>query len=191
MGGRAVDVGDAGFLFATGNQGTLSFNEHVVTNNGATEKKLHDKKKFAAAMRLGTNGVVDFEGTPSAGVLTMNKLMSFNAPSRTASFGQYADFGMDGAGQKFPLRVKGGSSASTASIGFGHVATYEGLLGSTEDIVYLANRDEKHYLAFPHKDGHLCIGTQTATEELTLRGDRQMPMCTLPAPNRLLLLRSP
>jgi len=171
--GRSMNIGDGGFIFSTGTVGTLSFNEHVVTANGQTEKKLQSKEKYGCSLRLGTNGVVEFEGTPKKGAVAMDKIVGIDGPNRKAFFAKTVDFGMDGAGTRFPLRVKGGTSASTASIGFGHIESYNGLLGSTEDIVYLANRDEKHYLAFQHTDGHLGIGTQTATEELTIRSSQK------------------
>jgi hypothetical protein len=167
--GRSVNVGDTGFIYTTGDEGTLSFNEHVVTTGGYSQKKLHDKTAFAAALRLGNNGKVGFHGTAAEGTLTMSKLMTFDAPNAQAIFEKYADFGMSSTGAKFPLRVKGGSAASQAAIAFGHLGNNMGLLGSTSNMVFLATKDEKKFIAVQHQDGFVGIGTTTPSETLTIK----------------------
>lgn len=169
--GRSVDLGGFGFLYTTGLEGTLSFNEYIVTTQGQQEKKLHDKKAYAASLRLGNDGVVKFEGTANKGVLNMARLATFNAPLSTITLDKYADFGMQGAaeGRKFPLRVKGGSDTQKSTIAFGHLSNSMGLIGSTSEFAFISTVDEKKFLALSHKDGRVGIGTTTPTEELTIR----------------------
>lgn len=170
---RTGNIGDAGFLFSTGQMGTVSFNEHLVTIEGQTVKKLHDKKAYAAAVRFGSSGTVDFEGTAQLGNIKMGKLMSLNAPANKVTFEKYSDFGMNGAGSiKFPLRVKGGSREQQSTVAFGHMSNSMGRLGANSKMVFLANYNEKHFLAAQHNNGHVGIGTTTATEELTIRTEK-------------------
>jgi len=168
--GRSGNIGDTGFLFSTDKMGTVSFNEHVVTTDGQTQRKLHNKKAYAAAVRFGSSGTVDFEGTSQVGNIKMGKLMSFSAPENKVTFEKFTDFGMDGEGStKFPLRVMGGSKDQQSTVSFGHMENSMGRLGSTSEKVFLSTYDEKHFLNIQHKNGHIGIGTDAATEELTIR----------------------
>lgn len=169
--GRSVDMGEHGFAYTTGNQGTISFNEYLVTAQGMQEKKLHNKKQYAAAMRFGNDGTVTFEGTAEAGVLKMTRLMTVDPAGGKTTFEKFSDFGMQSTSgsTKFPLRVKGGSEAKKATIAFGHIPTSMGLLGSTKDYTFLGTRDEQKFLALQHADGKVGMGTTTASEDLTIR----------------------
>jgi len=170
--GHSANLGDGGFLHSTGSGGSLTFNEHIVTIGGTTQTKLHDKNAFAAALRMGKNGVVSFQGTASKGTLTMSKLLTLDAPKSRATFEKYADFGMSSTGIKFPLRVKGGSGTNQATIAFGHLGNSMGLLGSNSDMAFLASSDEKKFIAVQHKDGFVGIGTTTPTEALTIKSTK-------------------
>lgn len=168
--GRSVDLGGFGFLYSTNGQGTVSFNEYVVATGGQHVKKLHDKKAFATSLRLGNDGVVEFEGTAHAGVLKMSKLMKINSPLKTVTFEKFANFGMSGgSGQQFPLRVKGGSDTQKSTIAFGHMDNSMGLVGSTSEFAYIGAKDEKKFICIAHSGGKVGFGTTTPTEELTIK----------------------
>jgi hypothetical protein len=191
--GRSVDLGAHGFMYTTGNQGTVSFNEYIVTSQGMQEKKLHNKKQYAAAMRFGNDGTTIFEGTAEPGVLKMTKLMTIDPAASKTTFEKFSDFGMQSASgaTRFPLRVKGGTDTKKASIGFGHVTTSMGLLGSTKDFAFLGTSDEQKYLALQHADGKVGMGTTTPTDDLTIRtlkSDSDIHFTSSKTPGKVALL---
>merc|ERR1712127_396815 len=110
-----------------------------------------------------------FEGSASAGVLKMSKLMSINPSKGHVTFEKYADIGLTSETGHLPLRVKGGDAKQKSTIAFGHLGRSVGLLGSTSKFVFLGTRDEKKFVALQHADAHVGIGTTTAPEELTVR----------------------
>jgi hypothetical protein len=140
-----------------------------VSKDGQQQVKLHNKKEFACAMRLHNDGTMHFEGTASAGILKMSKLMSINPNKGHVTFEKFAEIGMKGKSGALPLRVKGGSKTRKASIAFGHIAGSVGLLGSTGSYAFLGTRDEKKFVAIQHSDGHVGLGTTTAAEDLTVK----------------------
>jgi len=166
--GRTIDVGGSGFLYAKDGKGTLSFNEYVVSKGHQHEKKVHDKKARAAAVRLVDTGGVHFEGAALKGQLDMSKLMSIQPARGVITFEKHSNFGLEKSKAGFPLRVKGGSKQKMSAIAFGHVRSSMGLLGSTAGFAYLGTRDEKKFIAVQH-DGKVGMGTVTVTEELTVR----------------------
>lgn len=191
--GRSVSAGGFGFAYTAGAEGTISYNEYVVSQGGQQVKKLHNNKASAAALRLGSNGLVSFEGTMQPGILKMSTLMTLNAPAAKVTFNKFADFGMESgdAAPKFPLRVKGGSDGLKSSIAFGHIATSMGLLGSTPDFAFLGTRDEKKFIAFQHADGKVGVGTTAPTEEFTVRtskADSDIHFTSSKVPGKVALL---
>merc|ERR1712137_36219 len=91
------------------------------------EKKVHDKKARAAAVRLVDTGGVHFEGAALNGQLDMSKLMSIEPARGVITFEKHSNFGLEKSkAGGFPLRVKGGSKQKMSTIAFGHVRSSMG-----------------------------------------------------------------
>merc|ERR1711959_172744 len=111
--GRTLDIGSFGFAYSTGETGTLSFNEYVVSKDGQQQVKLHNKKEFACAMRLHNDGHVGLGTTTAAEDLTVKTsnpdshlyFTSDKAPGKIAKFTMLA-------GGSMRLSADGGSIKS-------------------------------------------------------------------------------
>merc|ERR1711988_126038 len=168
---RTVSLGDTGFLGSTGAVGTISYNEYTVLAEGQTERKLHKKSDFAAALRLSNKGSVEFEGTAEKGQLKMSKLFSLDPVSRKATFGKFVDFGFTGGkSEKTPLRIKGVGTAkkNPATVGFGAGAEGRGHIGANDKLAFISSTDEAKLIAINQDNGKIGIGTTDTTEDLTI-----------------------
>lgn len=148
---RTLSLGAAGFLSTDGEAGTLSFNEYYVLNEGRSERRIHDKKHFSAAMRVTNTGKVEFDGTAAAGSLNTHKLLVVDPVAGAASFGRFLDIGFVGGNiNKTPLRVKGlggdGKAKDVGTISFGQTADAHANIGANDKEVFLNTQDNKKHI---------------------------------------------
>jgi hypothetical protein len=168
---RTVSLGDTGFLGSTGAVGTMSYNEYTVLSEGQSERKLHKKSDFAAALRLSNDGKVEFEGTAAKGQLKMSKLFGLDPVAGRATFGKFVDFGFTGGKtEKTPLRVKGAGTAKEhpATIGFGASSEGRGHVGANDKITFISSTDESKRIAINQADGNIGVGTMPTAEDLAV-----------------------
>jgi len=170
---RTASLGDNAFMVTDGEIGTLSFNEYSVLNQGRSERRIHDSKALAVAMRVTNKGKVEFDGTAAAGNLNKRKLFVVDPMTGVVTCGKFADIGFEGEQtNKTPLRVKGaggdGKSMTVGTIAFGQLKESRGHVGASAKHVFLSATDEKKMLAIDQESGKVGVGTAQATEDITI-----------------------
>lgn len=170
---RTASLGDDAFMVTDGETGTLSFNEYSILNQGRSERRIHDSKALAVAMRVTNEGKVEFDGTAAAGNLNKQKLFVVDPAKGVVTCGKFADIGFEGEKtNKTPLRVKGaggdGKSEAVGTIAFGQLKESRGHVGASAKHVFLSTTDKKNMLAIDQESGKVGVGTTQATEDITI-----------------------